>query len=444
MKICQVIFSTNRISFLKKTLESQKAFLDYSGVTLVDKIFIDDFPIGRNDAFITNLAKSYGFNEIILHIENKGITSTWQEFFDIVKTRNYDYILHTEDDVELLMPIKVLDLVELLQKDSVLSQINLKRGPWYDHEKNDPLLTADDRSYKSYLYEKTNNFFWSLFSLYPHWISTIDYKKHYNACPSEGIIPQYLYNNYGLYSGLLKTSTGEAIVDHIGEYSKGKRVNKNEPGWVAGQSEDYTTAICSKYGTPWKNNSKKLRVNSIVIDNFYDNPDSVRKYALSLPFNVTGNYPGSRTANYLPEHTKEKIQNIIFSHAGKVTNWFESPGLTGSFQLTYSSDRSWIHSDQYNTWAAVCYLTPNPPVTGGTGLFRHKNTGSYYWNSVDNPETFDGYDKTTWDLVDVIGNVYNRLVIYKGNLFHSSLDYFGNTYNSARLFQVFFFDTEYE
>ena len=35
--------------------------------------------------------------------------------------------------------------------------------------------------------------------------------------------------------------------------------------------------------------------NFLVYDNFYNNVDAVREYALSLPFTVTGNFPGART-----------------------------------------------------------------------------------------------------------------------------------------------------
>jgi hypothetical protein len=54
----------------------------------------------------------------------------------------------------------------------------------------------------------------------------------------------------------------------------------------------------------------------------------------------------------------------------------------------------------------------------------------------------DGQDYTKWDLVDVVGNKYNRAVFYKGDLFHASLDYFGKDINDGRLFQTFFFNTK--
>jgi hypothetical protein len=181
-----------------------------------------------------------------------------------------------------------------------------------------------------------------------------------------------------------------------------------------------------------------MNVNLLVIDNFYSNPDAVRNAALSQAFDVRGNFPGSRTKSFLTEDVKQAIQYHMISFAGVVTNWFESSGYTGSFQLTTANDRTWIHADHFNNWAGVCYLTPDAPHTGGTGLFRHKATGNF--SKVD--DQYEGYDYTKWDLFDVIGNKYNRLVIYRGDLFHASLDYFGSGPQDGRLFQTFFFNTE--
>lgn len=176
----------------------------------------------------------------------------------------------------------------------------------------------------------------------------------------------------------------------------------------------------------------------MVIDNFYTNPDSVRNYALQQSFDVTGNFPGARTKPYLPDDVKGAIQYWM-QFAGTITNWFESDGYTGAFQIATALDRTWIHSDHHNMWAGVCYLTPNAPYTGGTSLYRHKETGLH--RRIDN-DVGDGYDYTKWDKFDTIGNKYNRLILYRGDLFHASVDYFGNDLHTGRLFQTFFFNTE--
>jgi hypothetical protein len=179
-----------------------------------------------------------------------------------------------------------------------------------------------------------------------------------------------------------------------------------------------------------------MNLELMIIDNFYTNPDLVRNYALSQPFDVTGNYPGKRTAPYLPQDVKDAIQYWM-TPVGTITDWFEDQEYTGAFQLATASDRTWIHADHYNQWAGVCYLTPDAPYTGGTGLYRHKATGEFC-RTEDNHE---GYDYTKWDLFDRIGNKYNRLILYRGDLFHASLDYFGDSLQNGRLFQTFFFNT---
>ena len=185
-----------------------------------------------------------------------------------------------------------------------------------------------------------------------------------------------------------------------------------------------------------------MEMSILIIDDFYVNPDRVRSFALSQDFNVKGNYPGARTRSFWTEDVKQAIESYM-GWAGKITNTYgaeRGEGYCGAFQIATAQDRTWIHSDPNNMWAAVCYLTPDAPHTGGTGLFRWKATGEM--KDVDCSNKYDGYDYTKWDMVDRIGNKYNRLVIYRGDFYHASLDYFGNNKDNGRLFQTFFFDTE--
>jgi hypothetical protein len=176
---------------------------------------------------------------------------------------------------------------------------------------------------------------------------------------------------------------------------------------------------------------KDMRVNAIVIDDFYAEPQKVRDFALKQEFKVRGNYPGQRTESYLNESIKKRLQEILYPYAGNITNW--GGEYTGSFQYTVASDRSWIHSDSTTDWAAVLYLTPEAPLSSGTGIFRHKESGIMTW---------DFQDMTKWDIVDKFGNIFNRLIMYRADNYHMSLDYFGNNKENGRLFQVFFFNTE--
>lgn len=249
MKLLRVVFSTNRIEYLEKTLKSTK-MLDFSGLE-VHHLFIDDYPLGRDDEFIKNFAFRNKFNEVILHEKNMGITKTWQQLFEIISDRDYDYILHHEDDVELLQPVKILDLIEILENDKTLSQVQLKRNNWYEFE-TEPIGPKDtDIIFKNYRYEKTN-YFWMLMSLYPSWIAREPILEETGFNPAEYVIEKYLSEKYNLKSACLKTIEGNNMVNHIGEYFQGKRVSENEPGWENFKYIDPSKKYCSKTGVVLK------------------------------------------------------------------------------------------------------------------------------------------------------------------------------------------------
>jgi hypothetical protein len=195
-----------------------------------------------------------------------------------------------------------------------------------------------------------------------------------------------------------------------------------------------------------------MAYNLIIIDDFYNNPEEVREFALAQDFDVDGNYPGHRTKSFLTDSIKEYIGEHLEPLHGKIL-WPEEghEEYTGSFQFTTCEDRSWIHADGNTKWAGVIYLTPNAPVSGGTALYKHIPTGltskPYLPSGETNEELFsiiedDGNDYTKWEMTDRVANIFNRLVLYRGDAFHASLDYFGKDINDGRLFQTFFFNTE--
>lgn len=182
----------------------------------------------------------------------------------------------------------------------------------------------------------------------------------------------------------------------------------------------------------------------IVVDDFYYNPDKVREYALSLPFDVNGNYPGVRTKNQINDDTKQAIQDILWPIAGNVTNWLDQDGegYTGAFQVCTVLEQTWIHQDDFNNWAGVLYLSPNAPSDCGTSFYKHKDTGAFDSSEVGDALDSDGGDYSKWEEVDKISNKYNRLILFRADQFHASTNHFGNNLHSGRLTQVFFIQTE--
>jgi len=192
-----------------------------------------------------------------------------------------------------------------------------------------------------------------------------------------------------------------------------------------------------------------MRINSLVIDDFYSNALEVRDFALNQEFKVRGNYPGLRTVSFLNDTMKKALRDILYPFAGEITYYGDD--YTGAFQYTLASDRSWIHADSTTDWAGVLYLTPDAPISAGTGVFKHKKTGMMTFDYRNTSEEYikqsppgeDSQDYTKWDMVDRYGNLFNRLILYRADNYHVSLDYFGNTKENGRLFQVFFFNTEH-
>ena len=183
-----------------------------------------------------------------------------------------------------------------------------------------------------------------------------------------------------------------------------------------------------------------------IVDGFYSNPIAVREYALNQPFEEGGigrGYIGNRTAGqYLFPGLKERFETIMNK---TITKW-EEHGMNGRFQYCWSGQPIVYHCDSQQ-WGGMLYLTPNAPFSCGTSLYAHKQTRArtFYepgWDAAwrDVPGDFH-LDGTPFEPVDVLGNVFNRLVIFDASCIHSASQYFGTVKENARLWQMFFFDT---
>lgn len=249
-KILQVVCSTNRIEYLARTLNSQKN-LDFTGCE-VTKYFVDDYPLGRKNTFLINFVKEFGYNIQVLHEENLGITKTWQEIFNFAKDKDFDYIWHQEDDAEIVHPVKITDLIKMLEDDNSLSQIQLKRQNWYPHETDPVCIKDDDKIIGNFRMERENLYFWMMSSLYPAWIAKEPIYELSGFYPSESVIADWMLKKFNKTAGIIKTFNGDIMVNHIGEYFRGTRVAENEPGWDRFRYYDPTVNYDSKTGEIWK------------------------------------------------------------------------------------------------------------------------------------------------------------------------------------------------
>lgn len=189
----------------------------------------------------------------------------------------------------------------------------------------------------------------------------------------------------------------------------------------------------------------------IVVDDFFEDPDSVRQLALRQRYNANEQYhKGKRSEQrFLFPYVKEAFERLL---GFQIPNWQKYP-LNGIFQYCHSRDVTVYHSDQQE-YAGAIYLTPDAPLESGTSLWRSKTTGLFAYPTKEDAaarettiealadKTYQGfYDSTIWEKVDQIGNRYNRLALWRSSLIHSGGPYFGpDDPEKCRLFQLFFFD----
>jgi hypothetical protein len=209
------------------TLDSLRD-LDY-GNHQVDRLIIDDYPRTRNDAIFDLIGKRYNF-KLKLNSENKGLSVNWTDFFNYLRSTDYDYILHQEDDVVLLEPVRIDDLIDCLESNEKMSSVTLQRQPWYFHE-NPTKLEPNDTEFRQYYYSRGTKIFPIIFSLYRKSIVDYPFREYWGFNLNEGMIMVYLDHFHQMFNATLKNSQGGNIIEHIGEESTGKRILQGEPNW---------------------------------------------------------------------------------------------------------------------------------------------------------------------------------------------------------------------
>ncbi|GEM_PF-1684915 len=221
-----------------------------------------------------------------------------------------------------------------------------------------------------------------------------------------------------------------------------------------------------------------MRKNLIIADGFYKDPQTVRNFALRAQYyypyeseeaikagQVKASWMSSRFTEArdcpfksseqlirkLEYLTAEKI-DLVHWNLGFPTNSEGKPDLSDqaipksclwncSFHLKIKHGQilgQGIHNhvtDRWNSvgpdgWAGVIYLNLSAPLSGGLHL----------WRNVDSRRNFDWMTaKENWNLVDSLGNVFNRLILCRGDIPHSGADGWNNDIETGRLFQTFFF-----
>lgn len=195
-----------------------------------------------------------------------------------------------------------------------------------------------------------------------------------------------------------------------------------------------------------------------VLDNFYDDPDEIRKFALSQKYQFRHElkddlpfvFPGSRTKDLsvinkpLFEKVARKISALFHNLENDHFRW----SITTNFQsVSEDYGQGIIHYDNA-IFAAVLYLSPDAPLESGTSLYEPNKSfdqEKYDAAHLENHKNFlRGVVKmntsyhSMFDEIVRVNNIYNTLILYEGHHFHAANAFFGQGLKDSRLTQVFF------
>jgi len=194
-----------------------------------------------------------------------------------------------------------------------------------------------------------------------------------------------------------------------------------------------------------------------VLDNFFDDPDGVRKWALEQEYfkDPAGAWPGKRTLPLdrlnlpLLEHLSRKYFSLFFNFDKEDVHW----KIDACFQMIDKHAGSgWVHHDSPQRISGIIYLSPGADLNSGTSIFRRKDGAritnfervnkirmASYRGEVTSAEadTIRLEDREVYEETIKVSNVYNRLLTFDSYLHHSAQEFFGEDIDS-RLTLVFF------
>lgn len=282
------------------------------------------------------------------------------------------------------------------------------------------------------------------------------------------------------FLGLDSSSVGELPRPRLRRQADGTSAEQVQRYWIARRS-----GVLLGHATRHSTDAREglMRTETIVVDNFYADPARIRAHALALKYylpyetaeDVTA---GSRRATWMASRFRPAHECPFKSSEELVARLEELTGeeidleyWRADFPLredgTPSPDHRlatrrgslWnccfhckpetgqplgvgVHNHVVDTWnqvgphgwSGVIYLNAPgaAPVSGGLKIWRNRDLArNAAWMTA----------KEDWELVDDLGNVPNRLILYRGNLPHSGAAGWGDGLRTGRLCQTFYFKT---
>lgn len=265
----------------------------------------------------------------------------------------------------------------------------------------------------------------------------------------------------------------------------GRQADAVTASWAARLTEDtrpgrihQRAPARAPHGRRQRRGETAMRTSIIIVDNFYANSEAVRDYARKQEFyfpyqsqadvaagrgRVTWMTSRFKSAADCPfKSSADIIERLEYLTGDRIDLRHWNLGFPLTDQGKPRSDHKgiarsclWncsfhvkpetgqelgdgVHNhvvDSWNSvgetgWAGLIYLNADAPLRGGLKL----------WRNIDPAHNYDWMTpRESWELIDDLGNVPNRLLLCRGNIPHSGARGWGSGLADGRLYQTFFF-----
>lgn len=198
---------------------------------------------------------------------------------------------------------------------------------------------------------------------------------------------------------------------------------------------------------------------TICVDNFFDDPDKVFRFANSLKYtsDSEGRWPGERSdllhnidVNFF-QYFGKKVLSILYPMQQEINF-----SLSLTFQRISKKyiNEGWVHEDNanLNEFTSIVYLSKHKEC--GTSLFDSKKIYSYPINKVHKNNMYlkDSFEEKNIYLKEnnnqfeetlSIKSKYNRLIMFDSSQLHAAQKFTENTIEEDRLTLIGFFQNIY-
>lgn len=178
---------------------------------------------------------------------------------------------------------------------------------------------------------------------------------------------------------------------------------------------------------------------------FYSNPDEIRNLALSKSYQQPPSQtPRLAVTAVCNELGVRAMCNLLEPYITRIKE-NEVVGVNVLFRYTLATAQKKVfcHVDGCSN-AGIVYPSKPEDCAGGTTIYRHKATGDEIYDKA-NRQLYDFTDASQWEVITEIDMVYNRLVMYPGQLFHAITPiFFGDNIENARLTQNIFVSCQHD